>query len=980
MEKNGKPAILVVNDDRQVLDLIRAILSDSGFTVRTAANVADAMKDLSGNGVPGLIITDIYMPDIDGWSFCRLLRMPEYREFNDVPVLVMSATFMTDEIRRISLENGAADHLALPFSAAELVDRVNGLIAGRKGPAPVDVIIVEPDAGRRDILASAFAARDLKVTGRETLNVDECAHGDAPSVILYNPVIDGTASLAKIRRIRAARPDAVLLVVTVKGFMVPSASFLYAGAAAVHGADTDPGRLANAALSAARQSAFLQAGALLKEKINRLKEGEERYRFLVENIAGAIVRLDARRRILYASPVIERLTGYSPGELLGRTIRSFAPPEDIPGIADSYEKAIAGESAPFEFRIVDKNGGVHHVRASLRPIFADGALTGSTVLLGDITAEKEARESLLWERHMLTTLMDTIPDYIYFKDRDGRFLKVNRAKAARHGFTDPAEMFGSSDFDYFSEEHSAKARADELRIMKTLTPVVDAQEKLTWSDGRVSWASTTKLPLYDLEGKVMGTFGVSRSITERKRAEEEIIAARKKLADIINAMPNPVFFKNAEGRYEECNQAFLEFTGRTKESVLGLTVSQVFPDLPNGDYTRNDLEVIQSKTCGIFESLIPHADGSTRAVLFNLSPLLDDDGGVRGLIGVMQDITDRKKSEEALRHNEEKLSSIINSIRDAVWSLSWPDLRVLFVSPSVESVCGRPPQDFMDNPGLWREITHPEDRPAIQSVMDRLIKEGSAEREYRALMPDGTIRWVYDKSRLIYDDGGTAIRIDGLASDIDERKRAEEEIRSLLEEKELLLREVHHRIKNNMMTISSLLGLEARRLEGDRAAGALADAQGRVRGMMMIYDRLYRSKDFRRVSAADYLGELIHDVYAVSTKSSRVRVEEHIEQTDMDSKVLFPLGIIVNELLANALKYAFPDGREGTIRVALRRLEGETMELVFSDDGVGMNKTGPPGGPVGFGLNLVDLLTKQIRGTLEKSVNEGTRFRIVFKL
>ena len=281
---------------------------------------------------------------------------------------------------------------------------------------------------------------------------------------------------------------------------------------------------------------------------------------------------------------------------------------------------------------------------------------------------------------MLTTLMDTIPDYIYFKDRDGRFLKVNRAKAARHGFTDPAEMFGSSDFDYFSEEHSAKARADELRIMKTLTPVVDAQEKLTWSDGRVSWASTTKLPLYDLEGKVMGTFGVSRSITERKRAEEEIIAARKKLADIINAMPNPVF-KNAEGRYEECNQAFLEFTGRTKESVLGLTVSQVFPDLPNGDYTRNDLEVIQSKTCGIFESLIPHADGSTRTVLFNLSPLLDDDG-VRthrryaGHYG-------SKKIKRPCGITREA-SSIINSMRH-VWSLSWPDLRVLFVSPSVEA-------------------------------------------------------------------------------------------------------------------------------------------------------------------------------------------------------------------------------------------------------------------------------------------------------
>ncbi len=182
-----------------------------------------------------------------------------------------------------------------------------------------------------------------------------------------------------------------------------------------------------------------------------------------------------------------------------------------------------------------------------------------------------------------------------------------------------------------------------------------------------------------------------------------------------------------------------------------------------------------------------------------------------------------------------------------------------------------------------------------------------------------------------------------------------------------------------MITISSLLGLQARRLEDDTAAGALAEAQLRVRGMMMIYDRLYRSKDFRRVSAADYLGELIRDVYAVSTKSSRVRIEDHIEETDMDSTVLFPLGIIVNELLANALKYAFPDGRAGTIRVSLRRLDGGMMELLFCDDGVGMDETGP-GKVGGFGLNLVDLLTKQIRGTLEKSVNDGTRFRIVFKL
>lgn len=644
MEKNEKPAILVVNDDRQVLDIIRAILSESGFRVRTAAHVADAMKDLSGNGIPGLIITDIYMPDIDGWSFCRLLRMPEYRDFNEVPVLMMSATFMTDEIRRISLVNGADDYMAVPFSAAELVERVNGLIAGNRPPAPVDVIVAEPDAGSRDNLASAFAARNLKVLSRKTLNVDECVRRDAPSVILYNPLSDGTASLEKIRRIRAARPDSVLLVLAAKGFTVPSASFLYAGATAVHGAETDADRLVTAVLLAARQSAFLQAGAVLKEKINLLKEGEEHYRFLVENIAGAIVRLDAQRRILYASPVIERLTGYTPSEMLGRTIRSFAPPEDVPGIAESYEKAIAGESAPFEFRIVDKKGGVHHVRASLRPIFADGALIGSTVLLEDLTAEKEARASLLWERHLLNTLMDTIPDYIYFKDRESRFLKVNRAKAARHGFADPAEMSGTSDFDYFTRQHAAKARADELRVMETLTPLVDAQEKLTWPDGRVSWASTTKLPLYDLEGKVMGTFGVSRSITARKMAEEEVIAARKKLSDIIDAMPNPVFFKNAEGRYEECNRAFEEYLGIPREKILGATVYDISPSELSDTYHRKDLELMESKGRQVYESKVKHADGSLRDVVFHKSVLTDEGGSVRGLVGVILDITDRKNT------------------------------------------------------------------------------------------------------------------------------------------------------------------------------------------------------------------------------------------------------------------------------------------------------------------------------------------------
>jgi len=900
MVKNGKAAILIVNDDRQVLELIEAILVNTGFSVRTAASVSGAMKTLSETGPPDLIITDIHMPDIDGWSFCRLLRMPEYHEFNEVPVLMVSATFLTDEIRRISLENGAGDHLAAPFSAGELIDKVNGLITGKPGPEPIDILIVDPDEARRDGLARTFGKRGFQAQCRESLSGEEYTRKNAPSVLIYNPVADGTESLRKIRRIRASRPEAVIIVASGRGFMVPPASFLYAGAAAVRHEDVSPDDLADTAILAGRQSAFLQAGALLKENISRLKESEERYRFLVENITGAIVRLDTDRRISYASPVIEQLTGYSPRELVGQRIRSFVPEEDIPSITAAYERAMAGENRPFEFRTIDRNGGLHYVRGSAQPVFTDGAFAGSTVLLGDITGEKKANEAVL--------------------------------------------------------------------------------------------------------------------------------AERKKLADIIDAMPNPVFFKNAKGRYEECNQAFLEFTGKARDAVLGLTTDEAFPTQPTDEFNRNDLEVIRSKACRIFESMVPHSDGSTRAVMFNLSPLLAKDDTVRGLIGVMQDITGHRHYENAIETRlryEQAVGAFSKELLDASAGGE-------AIAPALGHLLGATGagrvylfENFEDpDDGLCMRQTHEVCAPGVTPQMDnpelQHVPYNNDFVRWLRKLPDGmpvigTIEDFPASERTILESQGilsllvipvfvsgewfgfigfddTESRREWDANDIFilntaaemmgsflGRIRAETEIRSLLDEKELLLREVHHRIKNNMITISSLLSLQARGLGGGRAAEALTEAQGRIRGMMMIYDRLYRSKDFRRISAAGYLGDLIRDVVAVCGESRRITIEEKIEEREMDSKILFPLGIIVNELLSNAYKYAFPDDRRGTISISLRQLDDGTMELVFRDDGVGMREPSGPGESKGFGLNLVAMLTRQIKGQMENTGIDGTRYRIVFK-
>ncbi len=144
------------------------------------------MKALSGHGAPDLIIADIHMPEIDGWSFCRLPRMDEYLEFNEVPVLMISATFITDEIRRIGLENGASDHPAVPFSAAELIEKVSGLIAGKPVQASFGILIVERNDEHRNSLERAFTERGFHVRTVKNLRCDEFTDKNAPSVVVYN--------------------------------------------------------------------------------------------------------------------------------------------------------------------------------------------------------------------------------------------------------------------------------------------------------------------------------------------------------------------------------------------------------------------------------------------------------------------------------------------------------------------------------------------------------------------------------------------------------------------------------------------------------------------------------------------------------------------------------------------------------------------------------------------------------------------------
>jgi two-component system, sensor histidine kinase and response regulator len=259
-----------------------------------------------------------------------------------------------------------------------------------------------------------------------------------------------------------------------------------------------------------------------------LRDSEALYSSLVENLPVQVLRKDLAGRFTFANQSFCRLLGRPLEEILGKTDFDFYPPE----LANKYrqdDRRVAEIGELFEdVEKYEKDGEIrynHVMKSAVRD--ASGRIIGTQAVFWDVTRRKRAEEALDRERYLLETLMENLPDAIYFKDLESRFLRISRGLADKFGLADASEAVGRSDFDFFTEEHAAEARQDEEELIQTGRAVVDKEERETWPDGRVTWVATTKLPLRDQDGRIVGTFGISRDITEQKEAAESLRAAKE---------------------------------------------------------------------------------------------------------------------------------------------------------------------------------------------------------------------------------------------------------------------------------------------------------------------------------------------------------------------------------------------------------------------------------------------------------------------
>jgi PAS domain S-box-containing protein len=341
---------------------------------------------------------------------------------------------------------------------------------------------------------------------------------------------------------------------------------------------------------------------------------------------------------------------------------------------------------------------------------------------------------------------------------------------------------------------------------------------------------------------------------------------------------------------------------------------------------------------------------------------------------------ERDRLLRALRESEERYALAARGANDGLWDWNLKSNEVYY-SPRWKSMLGFEETEIGTTPDEWFSRIHPEDRELVAAALAAHLEGRTAhfESEHRMAHKEGGYRWMLCRGQAVRDGHGHASRIAGTLTDITERKQAEEQIRASLREKEVLLKEIHHRVKNNLQIISSLLKLQSRNISDPHTLDMFRESQNRIKSMALIHEKLYQSKDLAVIDFAEYIKNLtvhLFRSYAVNPEAVRLRVDVQNVLLGIDTAI--PCGLIINELVSNSLKYAFPPGTTGEVRIVLRPTGENRYLLIVADTGIGIPADFDLRRATSLGLRLVHTLIEQIGGMLEIRNSGGTEFRITF--
>lgn len=348
-----------------------------------------------------------------------------------------------------------------------------------------------------------------------------------------------------------------------------------------------------------------------------------------------------------------------------------------------------------------------------------------------------------------------------------------------------------------------------------------------------------------------------------------------------------------------------------------------------------------------------------------------------GLTWIIRDVSQQLDAERKARESAARFEALAQNTRTGFWMCSLDGATSTYSSPAMTSIMGLPPGSRVDT-DIWRSIIHPAHIADFDESRSILLAGGSRRYKYRIIRPDGQVRWVESYIFPVTDAAGSPYSLAGLLEDITEREELDASLRTALSEKDALLREIHHRVKNNLQLISSLLRLQGHATADAGAVSALRESRNRIDVIALLHEHLHKFEAQTRVDFAVYGSRLLSNVFRMnSSPPTEKHLKLDLTPLLLDSEKALRCGLILNELVTNALLHAFPGGKVGLIRVRLHVARDRAL-LTVQDNGIGLPRDFNPQTTHSLGIKLVQQLAKQLKGNLSFLIKEGTAISVGF--
>ena len=729
------------------------------------------------------------------------------------------------------------------------------------------------------------------------------------------------------------------------------------------------------------------------QALESLRKSEEKYRTVADFTYDWEYWIDPDGHYVYVSPACERITGYRPDEFMANPglLLTLVHPED-------RDRVIAhhfGDRKPhqiLDFRLIARNGKqiwIGHVCQAVHG--SDGRYLGQRGSNRDITARKQAEAALRISEERYRQIVETAHEGIWAVDDEQRTTFVNWRMMDLLGYA-PEEMFGQrlESFLFAEDLDAHRARMERRALGESAV----YERRFRRKDGQALWTSVSAVASRDSDGKVTGAFAMLTDITERKRVEEALRESETLLKGVLNSLTAHIAVLDAQGVIVLVNdawQCFAKQNGgavhRVGVGVNYLTTCQNAIDHDRDALARAALRGIRAVLDGerpYFDLEYP-CDSPTEPRWFAMR--VHALSGTRpGVVVAHEGITDRKRVEQALRRQielQEQLAKINATVPGVICSFRLrPDGSACFpyASPAIEDFYDCTPDAVATDATPIFKLIHPDDLQQVNASIKESARTLSPWRdEFRIRHPRKGERWIEGQSMpQVEPDGG--ILWHGFVTDITDRKQAEQTLHDALEEKETLLREVHHRVKNNLAAIISLLELRQQGVTAAPALALLAELSNRIRAMALAHEMLYQSEALNQIDFHSYLQALADHLRGSFDPYGTVRLEAAATGVRMDLDTAIPCGLIVNEMVTNAIKHAFPERRPGACEISVTATwDGATYTLTVADNGVGLPADLDWTTTPSLGLRLVRMLGQhQLGGVLELDRTAGTRFSLRF--